>query len=114
MLIKIKRVYENKEKEDGQWVLVERLWPRGIRKEKIDLWLKDIAPSNELRIWFSHDPNKWEEFKRKYMEELSSNSKVRQFANTTKNGNITLVYAASDTKRNGAIVLKDFIDKLNT
>ena len=112
-MIKLKRVYEKKEPEDGKWILVERLWPRGIRKEKIDMWFKDVAPSNELRIWFSHDPMKWDEFKRRYIEELRSNSKVRQLAEIAKTGNITLVYAASDTKRNSAVVLKDFIESLN-
>ncbi len=112
-MIKLKRVYENKEQEDGQWILVERLWPRGIRKEKIDLWFKDVAPSSELRVWFSHDPDKWDEFKRKYTEELKGNSKVNQLATMARTGNITLVYAASDIKRNSAVVLKDFIENLN-
>jgi len=111
-LIKVKRVYENREEDDGPWVLVERLWPRGIKKGKIDMWMKDIAPSNELRVWFSHDPARWEEFRRKYTEELRSNGKVRELADMGKGRNITIVYAASDTKRNGAIVLKEFIDGL--
>jgi len=93
--------------------LVERLWPRGIRKEKIDIWFKDVAPSNELRVWFSHDPEKWNEFKRKYVEELRGSNMVHQLAAIARAENITLVYAASDTKRNSAVVLKDFIESLN-
>ncbi|MEM0146681.1 MAG: DUF488 family protein [Conexivisphaerales archaeon] len=111
-MIRVKRVYESKEKDDGSWVLVERLWPRGIKKEKIDLWMKEVAPSNELRIWFSHDPAKWEEFKKKYTVELKNNNKVRELAYMGKKGNITIVYATSNTQMNGAIVLKEFLDKL--
>ncbi|MCL4343635.1 MAG: DUF488 family protein [Nitrososphaerota archaeon] len=113
-MIKIKRVYENKEKNDGPWILVERLWPRGIKKEKIDIWMRDAAPSNELRMWFSHDPSKWDEFKIRYNEELRGNKTARELAEMGKKGNVTIVYATSDTKRNGAIVLKEFADKLST
>jgi uncharacterized protein YeaO (DUF488 family) len=75
MKIKIKRVYENPSKEDGMRILVDRLWPRGLTKQKaaIDLWLKEIAPSTELRKWFAHDPKKWTEFRKKYLQELKEN-----------------------------------------
>ena len=106
--IKIKRVYEKPEKEDGFRILVDRLWPRGFTKEKaaIDLWLKEIAPGTELRKWFNHDPEKWAEFKRRYLHVLKENKKsVSILKEHMKEGNVTLVYAAKDEEHNDAVVL---------
>jgi uncharacterized protein YeaO (DUF488 family) len=112
MNIKIKRVYEQPDKEDGMRILVDRLWPRGLTKEKarVDLWLKTIAPSTELRQWFGHDPSKWEEFKKRYLRELSENDEaVSLLRQAVKKEAATLVYGASDTGHNAAVVLRDFL-----
>ena len=112
MNIKIKRVYEQPDQEDGMRILVDRLWPRGLTKEKarVDLWLKTIAPSTELRKWFGHDPSKWEEFKKRYLHELSENDEsVALLRQALKKGAATLVYGASDTGHNEAVVLQDFL-----
>jgi uncharacterized protein YeaO (DUF488 family) len=113
-MIKIKRVYEGYSKDDGKRILVDRLWPRGVSKAKarVDLWMKEIAPSNELRKWFSHDPSKWIEFKRKYENELKANPEVQKLASISKKENVTLLYAAKDEEHNNAVVLKKFIEKL--
>ena len=106
--MKIKRVYEKPEKEDGFRILVDRLWPRGLTKEKagIDLWLKEIAPSTELRKWFGHDPEKWEEFKKRYLLELKENEEpMDRLRKQMKKENVTLVYAARDETHNEALVL---------
>ncbi|MEM0092452.1 MAG: DUF488 domain-containing protein [Saccharolobus sp.] len=111
-MIKVKRVYEPIDKDDGIRVLVDRLWPRGISKDKIDIWLKDIAPSEDLRKWFNHDPSKWEEFKRKYFEELDKNPKIEILLQLIRKGNnVTLVYA-SRSPYNNAVALKEYLDKL--
>ena len=113
--IKIKRVYEKPEKEDGFRILVDRLWPRGFTKEKaaIDLWLKEIAPGTELRKWFNHDPEKWAEFKRRYLHELKENKKsVSILKEYMKEGNVTLVYAAKDEEHNDAVVLLNELKEL--
>jgi uncharacterized protein YeaO (DUF488 family) len=108
--IKLKRVYETPIKADGFRILGDRLWPRGIAKEKarVDLWLKDIAPSTELRTWFGHDPAKWENFQKRYKQELMQNKTVlenlRRIINAEKK--VTLVFAASDENYNNAVVLK--------
>jgi uncharacterized protein YeaO (DUF488 family) len=110
-MIKVKRVYDPIEKDDGIRILVDRLWPRGIKKDKVDIWLKDIAPSNELRKWYNHDPNKWEEFKRKYFDELDKNSKINELIQLIrKNENITLLYS-SKSPYNNAIALREYIEK---
>ena len=110
-MIKVKRVYDPIEKNDGVRILVDRIWPRGIKKDKIDIWLKDIAPSNELRKWYNHDTNKWEEFKRRYFDELDKNSKINELLQLIrKNENITLLYA-SKSPYNNAIALKEYIEK---
>jgi uncharacterized protein YeaO (DUF488 family) len=112
--MKIKRVYEQPEKEDGKRILVDRLWPRGLTKEKasIDLWLKDIAPSTELRKWFNHDPAKWKEFQRRYQLELENNKEQVSILNELfKKGAITLVYGAKDREHNEALVLKEWLDR---
>ena len=110
-MIKIKRAYEKPTEDDGYRILVDRLWPRGVAKNKakIDLWLKQVSPSNELRKWFSHDSEKWNEFKKKYHSELKSEKislqKIKQIEKENKI--ITLVYAAKDDIHNNAIVLAD-------
>lgn len=108
-VFKAKRVYDAAEKTDGFRVLVDRLWPRGVSKSaaKIDLWLKEVAPSDALRKWFSHDPAKWPEFRKKYAKELEGKrelvDKLRGLEK--KNGVVTLLYSARDENRNNAVVL---------
>ncbi|SEO66954.1 DUF488 domain-containing protein [Nitrosovibrio sp. Nv6] len=112
MNIRIKRVYEPPEKEDGTRILVDRLWPRGLTKAKADvhLWLKEIAPSTELRKWFSHDTDKWVEFKKRYRAELKGNDEqVALLKEKIKNGVVTLVYGAKDEAHNEAVVLQEFL-----
>jgi uncharacterized protein YeaO (DUF488 family) len=110
--IHTKRVYEPASRADGTRLLADRLWPRGVTKAaaKIDEWLKDIAPSPELRKWFGHDPAKWEEFQRRYRAELGAHevelARLRQLA---RQGRVTLVYAARDDKHNSASVLRDVL-----
>lgn len=117
-MIKIKRVYEPATSDDGERYLIERLWPRGIKKEKLNLkaWFKDIAPSTELRQWFAHDPLKWVEFRRRYMKELTSDAPALQsLIDATRRGTVTLLYSAHDTEHNSAIVLQAFLEqKLGT
>jgi len=111
MEIKIKRVYEKPDEEDGIRILVDRLWPRGLTKENasVDLWLKDLAPSTELRKWFGHDPVKWKEFQKRYLQELEKNKKQGLLLkNQIKKGKVTLVYGAKDEEHNEAVILKDF------
>lgn len=112
-MITIKRIYDQSETKDGFRILVDRLWPRGMTKEKakIDLWLKEIAPSNELRKWFSHDPEKWDDFVKKYKKELKDKQELlKTIKQLEKNeGAITLLYAAKDEKHNEAVVLKEII-----
>lgn len=112
MNIRIKRVYEPPEKEDGTRILVDRLWPRGLTKAKADvhLWLKEIAPSTELRKWFGHDADKWAEFKTRYRAELKGNDEqVALLKEKIKNGVVTLVYGAKDEAHNEAVVLQEFL-----
>ncbi len=111
-MIKLKRVYETPSKDDGERILVERLWPRGLSKEqaKVDLWLKEIAPSAELRKWFGHDPDKWDEFRRRYEKELKGKRDlIELLRRKSKEGTITFVYAARDEERNSALVLMRFL-----
>ncbi|MDE2590854.1 MAG: DUF488 domain-containing protein [Patescibacteria group bacterium] len=114
MNITIKRIYEKSSTTDGKRVLIDRLWPRGLTKEKakIDVWLKDIAPSTELREWFGHDPVKWSEFKKRYLTEIKSNSTaMSQLEELLKKGKVTLVYAAKDKEYNDAVVLQEYLGK---
>lgn len=113
MLMGMKRVYERRDLTDGKMVLVERLWPRGVKKssQSIDLWMKEVAPSDALRKWFAHDPAKWDEFRRKYEKELETNGEVGELIAMVKQTDVTLVYSAKDTEHNSAIVLADFIKK---
>jgi uncharacterized protein YeaO (DUF488 family) len=107
---RIKRVYELPDKHDGRRILVDRLWPRGLTKEKakIDLWLKDIAPSTELRKWFDHDPGRWEEFKERYLDELKGNSEqIQLLKQELDKGIVTLVYGAKDEEHNQAVVIQE-------
>jgi uncharacterized protein YeaO (DUF488 family) len=112
-VIRIKRVYEPASSADGARFLVERLWPRGVKKEalRIDAWLRDIAPSTELRQWFSHDPAKWPEFQRRYRRELDvCGDACRPLLDAARRGPVTLLYSARDTERNSAILLKAFLE----
>ena len=111
-MIKIKRIYEDASPEDGMRIFVDRLWPRGMKKEDahFDLWLKDIAPSSSLRKWFGHDPNRWPEFKAKYMEELKlMEEELSIIIRAEAEGTVTLLYAARDVRHNEAVVIKDFV-----
>ena len=112
-MIKIKRVYEDKQRGDGYRLLVDRLWPRGVSKlkAKFDLWLKDVAPSTELRQWFDHDPAKWSEFKRRYRAELKQNPALSELRALARQGDVTLIYAAKDQANNEAVVLKQILDR---
>ncbi|BFH73759.1 DUF488 domain-containing protein [Sulfurisphaera javensis] len=110
-MIKVKRVYDKLEKDDGIRILVDRLWPRGAKKDNIDVWLKDIAPSDELRKWFSHDLAKWEEFKKKYFEELDKNPKVKILIELiSRNQSVTLLYS-SKAPYNSAVALREYLQK---
>ena len=113
MEIRLKRAYEPPEKHDGTRLLVERLWPRGLTKEKagIDEWFKEVAPSQELRKWYGHDPEKWEDFRRRYLKELRGNAdEVDRLRARVKEGPVTFVYAAKDEKRNSALLLKEYLE----
>jgi len=113
-MIKLKRAYEKPARDDGERILVERLWPRGLTKlqTKIDLWMKDVAPSAELRKWFGHDPDRWDEFRRRYQKELKSKDDlIKLLKRKAKVGTITLIYAARDKERNSALVLKRFLQR---
>ncbi len=112
-MIKIKRVYEPRDKEDGFRVLVDRLWPRGLSKEsaEIDLWLKEIAPSTALRKWFSHDPSRWKIFQTKYTKELKAHTHLITQLRVLerREGTVTLLYGAKDEQLNQAVVLRELI-----
>jgi uncharacterized protein YeaO (DUF488 family) len=113
-MLKIKRVYEDPKRDDGIRFLVERLWPRGIRKEELRMkaWLKEVSPSPDLRKWYSHDVTKWKEFQKRYRKELKSNVDAWQpILDAAKNGNVTLLYSAKDVEHNSALVLKEFLEE---
>ena len=112
MKLTIKRVYDEPDKDDGTRILIDRLWPRGLSKEKarVDLWLKEIAPSTELRTWFAHDPAKWTEFKTRYRAELKHNSEqLTVLKQAIAKGPVTLLYGAKDEQHNDAIVLQELL-----
>jgi uncharacterized protein YeaO (DUF488 family) len=114
IMIEVKRAYEEPQKKDGLRILVDRMWPRGVKKEKaaIDEWTKDIAPSSKLRKWFSHDPEKWQEFKRRYFKELKEkNDLVKRIKEKAKDQTITLIHSAKDVKYNNAVALKEYIEE---
>ena len=111
-MIKAKRIYDKPEADDGIRILVDRIWPRGIKKNyiKIDLWQKDIAPSASLRKWFNHDQGKWDEFKSRYYEELNDKQEiVKVLLEKAKEGTITLLYSSKEEKYNNAIALKEYL-----
>lgn len=113
MIIKTERIYEAPRKKGGYRVLVDRLWPRGLRKDEVhvDLWLKEIAPSTELRKWFAHDPDKWNQFKRRYFHELESRPEsVDQLIASAKGRPLALLYGAKDTEHNQAVALKEYLE----
>jgi len=113
-MIGIKRVYEPIKRSDEQRFLVERLWPRGIKKATLHMtgWLKEVAPSDALRRWFNHDPAKWEEFQRRYRAELDGKPEAwRPLLQAAGNGDITLLFSAHDVEHNNAIVLKVYLDE---
>lgn len=113
MDVMVKRAYEHPAETDGKRILVDRLWPRGLAKVKarIDLWLKGVAPSTELRQWFGHDPEKWPEFKKRYRAELKNNPALSELQALSRQGTITLVFAARDQLHNEAVVLKQILDR---
>lgn len=114
MNIQIKRAYEPKESSDGFRILVDRLWPRGIKKEDmhVDTWIKEAAPSNELRKWFNHEPEKWDAFRKKYADELSKSEPFEELSKLVHQHKIvTLVYSAKDELHNQAVVLKEVLEK---
>ena len=111
-MIKVKRIYEKRDPKDGFRILVDRIWPRGMRRDDaaVDLWLKEIAPSTALRGWFGHDPTRWQEFKRRYFEELSHKGDlVEQIRSRAARQDVTLLYAARDEKHNNAVSLRDYL-----
>jgi len=113
-MIKIKRVYDKIDIHDGTRILVDRLWPRGVRRStsNIDLWLKDVGPSTELRHWFDHEPDKWDEFKKRYINELNNNRAFDKLLDIILNSNddVTLLYATKDTEHNNAVVVRDHLN----
>jgi uncharacterized protein YeaO (DUF488 family) len=114
MRLKIKRAYTEADPGDGTRILIDRLWPRGVTKEKarIDIWMRDIAPSSELRKWFGHDPEKWTEFQKRYLDELNNNQEMVDYIlDMAKDGPVTLVYSAKDEQHNDAVVLLGLLDR---
>lgn len=111
-VIKLKRAYDSASKDDGIRFLVERLWPRGLKKTalRLDAWLKDVAPSTELRQWFSHDPAKWAEFQRRYFAELNAKPKaIEPILEADRRGYVTLVYSSHDAEHNNAVALRAYL-----
>ena len=111
-MIRVKRAYELPSKSDGRRVLVERLWPRGVKKEALaaDDWSKDVAPSTQLRKWFDHRVERWEEFQRRYRDELDAEPGAWQpLLAAERRGRLTLLYSAHDVEHNGAVVLRDYL-----
>jgi uncharacterized protein YeaO (DUF488 family) len=114
MVIKLKRAYEKSDPEDGKRILVEKLWPRGLKKEetKIDAWLKNVAPSTELRKWYAHDPTKWAQFKERYWKELDAKpEQVSALAKEYKESTVTFVFGSREEKLNNATALKEYIER---
>lgn len=111
-MIRIKRAYESRARADGRRILVERLWPRGMKKEDLhaDAWMKDVAPSTELRQWFGHEVERWAEFRRRYQQELNAKRDAwAPILEASKRGTVTLLYSAHDVEHNGAVVLRDYL-----
>ncbi len=116
-MIKMKRVYDPVSPEDGKRLLVDRLWPRGLTKEKarVDEWMKELAPSNELRTWYSHDPAKWEEFRKRYIAELRGKPELKELMDRIRSearkGTITLLFSSKEVEHGNAAVLKELLGK---
>jgi uncharacterized protein YeaO (DUF488 family) len=113
-MIQIKRVYEGVTQQDGSLFLVDRLWPRGVKKEELALagWLRDVAPSDDLRRWFGHDTARWEEFRRRYTAELDGKPESwRPILEAARQGKVTLLYSARDREHNQAVVLQEYLDE---
>ena len=111
-MIKIKRIYDRASPDDGKRIYIDRLWPRGMKKEevKIDEWLKEISPSGELRKWFGHDPSKYAEFKRRYTKELEKHSEIlERIKKEAKKETVTLLFSAKDAEHNNATVMKELL-----
>jgi len=111
--ITLRRVYENVD-DDATCFLVDRLWPRGVKKAslRLDAWLKDVAPSTNLCQWFGHEPLKWEEFRRRYFKELEANgASLEPILSAARRGRVTLLYSARDTEHNNAVALKEYLEK---
>lgn len=112
--VQVKRVYDAPEESDGRRILVDRLWPRGLTKEKaaIDVWLKEVSPSNELRKWYGHDPEKWDEFRRRFGAELDANPEaVAELRAELKKGRATLLFSSKETEINNAMALREYLGK---
>jgi uncharacterized protein YeaO (DUF488 family) len=112
--IKIKRLYDDHEKADGFTILVDRLWPRGVRKEDAywDVWLKEVAPSNELRKWYDHDPEKWTAFKHAYKKELKDSEALKELIDLLHHHKVvTFLYSSKELERNNAVALKEFVEE---
>jgi uncharacterized protein YeaO (DUF488 family) len=117
MSIAVKRAYEAPSAKDGRRILVDRVWPRGVSKDELqlDAWYRELAPSTELRKWFGHDPERWSEFQKRYRAELKradAREALQELATIGKRGKVTLVYGASDEEHNQAVVLRDYLKKL--
>jgi uncharacterized protein YeaO (DUF488 family) len=112
-MIRLKRAYQPATPEDGRRFLVERLWPRGVKKSSLplDAWLKEVAPSDSLRRWFGHDPKKWEEFRRRYFRELDKQASAwGAILKAVQDGKVTLIYSSHDTEHNNAVALKEYLE----
>ncbi len=112
-MINIRRVYDQPSRNDGKRILIDRLWPRGLKKEDahIDVWMKDVAPSTELRKWFNHDPDKWAEFKKRFFMELRGRRAiVEEIVNLARNGTVTLLFGSKEDRFNNAVALKEYIE----
>jgi uncharacterized protein YeaO (DUF488 family) len=111
-MFKLKRAYDDAEDSDGARYLVDRIWPRGVKKDALQLdgWIKDVAPSNELRQWFGHDPQKWAEFRKRYFAELDKKPEAwRPLLDAGRKGTVTLVYSAQDSQHNNAVALAEYL-----
>ncbi len=112
-MIRVKRIYDPPSLSDGKRILIDRLWPRGMKKEEaqIDEWLKEISPSNELRKWYSHDPAKWPEFKKRYRAEISKETELlKRIKDEGKKGTVTLLFSTKELELNNAVALKEFVE----
>lgn len=113
-MLKVKRVYDPVSTDDGKRILVDRLWPRGIKKEKaqIDEWLREISPSNELRKWYSHDPAKWAEFRKRYKQEIAGKEELlKRIKAEARKQTVTLLFSSKELERNNAVALKEMLDQ---